>query len=90
MHGTRADNLIAYVDPAGATYRGDFDDDGDVDQEDFGALQTCFTLNLSQATGICAAADWNSDDKIDGDDLTLFMACFNGPNAAPLEGCPIW
>jgi arylsulfatase A-like enzyme len=57
----------------------DFDGDGDVDQEDFGELQLCFS-----GTGIfyeagCASRDLTHDGFIDGGDLQALAACMGGP-----------
>jgi len=72
----------------------DADSDGDVDQEDFGLWQTCYS-----ATGIaypagCACYDRNDstgalggDGDVDLDDLAWFENCFGGPTLDPLPGC---
>lgn len=54
----------------------DFDNDGDVDQEDFGHLQVCF----GSPSGTCADTDLNADSRVDSGDLTIFRRCFMGPN----------
>jgi hypothetical protein len=57
----------------------DADDDGDVDQEDFGAFQLCFS-GTSQATPTCAAVyDRNCDGLVASADLDVFSACVSGP-----------
>jgi hypothetical protein len=63
----------------------DFDEDGDVDQEDFGYLQTCFG-----GTGVlpipgCADADLDLDNDVDKDDLDVLAGCMGGANQPP--GC---
>jgi RHS repeat-associated protein len=65
---------------------GDMDDDGDVDDTDFAAFETCY--HGPTLTGACAPADLDNDGDLDADDLTAFQACRNGPNSPPAhEGC---
>jgi len=59
----------------------DFDDDGDVDQADFGVMQACIT---GQGGGLrpgvdCTCADWDEDLSVDQTDLTKFEECASGP-----------
>lgn len=60
---------------------GDFDEDCDVDQTDFGHLQACLT-----GTGIpvtdpnCQNADLDNDESIDHDDMQIFIGCVSGAN----------
>lgn len=57
----------------------DTDSDGDVDQDDFGVFQRCYS-GTDQATPACTALfDRNCDGAIDSDDLTAFGVCFSGP-----------
>jgi len=63
--------------------RSDFDADGDVDQEDFGAFQLCLSgQGEPYATG-CGFADLGGDGDVDAADFEVFEACFNGPNNVP-------
>jgi lysophospholipase L1-like esterase len=72
-------------------YRGDFDDDGDVDQEDFGHLQLCFS-----STGVIPPGSTCSDTDVDGDgflnsiDLAIFQGCQRGPNVPGDASCIIY
>lgn len=60
--------------------RADFDCDGDVDQADFGALQTCFTgSGARQLDPACAMMRLDNDSDIDRDDLAIFRNCMSGP-----------
>lgn len=60
---------------------GDFDLDRDVDQEDFGHLQACFTGPAKpQDDPDCQDAMLDSDNDVDEDDLTIFQACLAAPN----------
>lgn len=69
--------------------KGDFDLDGDVDQEDFGHLQACLTGAVSEPPlPGCADALLNGDAYVDQADLLIFLQCFNGPNNPPAPSCP--
>jgi len=59
----------------------DFDDDGDVDQDNFGVMQACIS---GPGSGLrpgadCACADWDDDLDVDDADLEAFDACASGP-----------
>jgi cysteine-rich repeat protein len=73
--------------------RGDFDDDGDIDEDDAAQMEVWFTgpdagpLTLLQAIG-----DFDGDDDIDCEDMSLFNAAWTGPGnrsdlCQPLGGC---
>ncbi len=63
----------------------DFDADGDVDLQDFGHLQACYSgSGASYGTG-CADADWDDDGDVDQTDFTKFKICFGGAGRPP--GC---
>ena len=64
---------------------GDFDDDNDVDQEDFGFLQACYSGSGILFQPGCGIADFNSDLDIDQEDFSEFMNCMKGPNQP--SGC---
>lgn len=68
-------------------YLGDFDSDGDVDQQDFGHLQACITGFGVPASDECADAKLDGDIDIDQDDVQLFEACMNGPGNPPPATC---
>ncbi len=58
---------------------GDFDGDGDVDQEDFGAFQACMTGSyVPQNDPACDEAKLAGHDHVDQDDFTIFAACMSG------------
>ena len=63
----------------------DFDHDDDVDQEDFGILQACFSSVGGPTPAGCDAANFDADTDIDGADLALFLPCMAGANTPP--GC---
>jgi hypothetical protein len=60
---------------------GDFNDDSDVDQEDFGHLQICLTGTGggSPAPG-CEDANLDGDNDVDGNDAVKFLQCMSAAN----------
>ncbi|MHC4443438.1 MAG: sulfatase family protein [Planctomycetota bacterium] len=66
-------------------YRGDMDGDNDVDQEDFGLFQACFSGTGMPAEAGCEDATLDVDNDVDLDDFTIFQGCMAGPNQLP--GC---
>jgi len=71
-------NLTVYIP-------GDYDDDSDVDQEDFGKFQACFSGNGNPCEGNCYWADFDFDLDVDVQDFNIFSNCMAGPNQPP--GC---
>jgi hypothetical protein len=66
----------------------DFDDDGDVDQDDFGEFQACLTGPTIPVTDPeCLAADLDGDSNVDQDDFTIFQGCMTGANIPADPGC---
>ncbi|NLX14722.1 MAG: hypothetical protein GXY44_13875 [Phycisphaerales bacterium] len=62
------------------SFRGDYDNDGDVDQEDFGRLQACYSgAGIAYQPG-CEYADADLDGDVDQDDYAHFLSCLSGPN----------
>ena len=74
-----------------ATPFADADEDGDVDQMDFGAFQGCFGGSGVTVTGFCDCFDRHpaggGDQDVDMDDLDMFEACASGPGIALNPGC---
>jgi hypothetical protein len=69
------------------TVRPDLDGDGDVDQNDFGRLQACFSgAFVPQDRPECQAMKLDGDDDVDADDVAMFMGCLSGAdvNADPV------
>jgi hypothetical protein len=60
------------------TQPGDFDHDGDVDQQDFGVLQWCLAIANPSGDPTCAPADLDGDNTINGQDVGLFIGCMSG------------
>lgn len=87
IHGTRADNLSAH-DNGPPVVRGDFEPDGDVDQEDFGHLQACLTgTSNPQNDPLCLDARLDEDDDVDDSDMTILLGCISGANVPAIPGC---
>lgn len=62
------------------TVRMDFDRDGDVDLEDYGFLQSCFSgSTYPQTDPGCAPALLDEDDDVDASDVAVFLNCWSGP-----------
>lgn len=59
---------------------GDFDNDEDVDQADFGFLQNCLDSGMVMPSPSCVKADLNGDIWVDSRDVTVFTRCMRGPN----------
>jgi len=67
---------------------GDFDGDGDVDQEDYGMFQRCLSgVTIPQEDPACAAARLDADGDVDRDDAALFLRCISGRDAAADADC---
>lgn len=69
---------------------GDFNGDGDVDQEDFAHLQNCFdpsTVALWRSECVDANLDGSSNGLIDQLDFAVFSNCMSGPNVPALANC---
>lgn len=61
--------------------------DGDVDEDDFAILQSCFTgPGVAVAAG-CEETDLDRDNDVDAEDYSLFQICMSGPGVAPPAGC---
>ena len=59
----------------------DFDQDHDVDQEDFGKFQSCYSgPGIAQNDASCSGARLDDDDDVDLSDFALFQGCISGPN----------
>jgi lysophospholipase L1-like esterase len=67
-------------------YRGDFDDDADVDQEDFGHFQICLSgEGVVPDDPSCADANFDGDYDVDQQDLAVFRRCYSGVGAPPAD-----
>lgn len=61
----------------------DVDGDGDVDQQDFGFFQLCFSGPLEHYSIGCGFLDRNHNLAVDGEDFLQFQACYSGPMVKP-------
>lgn len=74
-------------DPAPLTINsvGDFDDDNDVDLEDFAHFQACFSgAGEPQLDPACDKARLDNDPDVDQNDCAIFRKCMTGPGI-PLD-----
>lgn len=81
------------VDPSAGTVTfnlaldADSDDDGDVDQSDFGSLQACLRDQGVPVPFGCQAWDLDGDGDVDRIDYALFEGCSSGPAVAAAPDC---
>jgi hypothetical protein len=68
-------------------HTGDFDVDGDTDQEDFGFLQRCLAGPGVLIPPGCGPANLDHDNDVDLNDFGVFQPCMSGPNNTPGPGC---
>jgi alpha-glucosidase len=67
---------------------GDFDRDGDVDQEDFGEFQACLSgPGAAQDDPDCGPARMDGDTDVDGEDLARFVTCMSGAGVVGEPDC---
>lgn len=76
--------LYRIVGPSPAA---DFDGDEDVDQDDFGHLQACYTGAGESIAPNCQGANLDGDDNIDPEDAAIFQACMSGADKSPDPAC---
>lgn len=75
-HRMYATGLQVTGTPAGP---GDFDADGDVDQDDFGHFQSCYSGSaVHQDDPACQNARFDDDLDVDLNDFHMFKACMSG------------
>jgi len=66
----------------------DWDEDGDVDQKDFGVFQVCYSgAGNAHADGCDCFNREGSDDDIDENDFAAFSACYSGPTVPANASC---
>jgi hypothetical protein len=67
----------------------DFDQDGDVDQEDFGIFQRCYSDSPPlPLAGVCLQVDLDGNGVVNHSDFAVFLSCLSGPDipADPMCG----
>lgn len=73
--------------PCGELYA-DRDVDGDVDQEDFGVFQICYTgVGVFELSGECACFNRDGDSDVDQADFGAFQLCVSGPDLLADPDC---
>ncbi len=66
----------------------DYDGDTDVDQDDFGHLQECFTgPGVTVTDPNCANAPLDADDDVDIDDFAVLQSCMSGRDIPADRDC---
>ena len=66
----------------------DFDEDGDVDQEDFGHFQSCLSGSSSlQDDPECQNTKFDGDSDVDESDFALFQRCISGEGVSVDPDC---
>ncbi len=79
---TASDSELQSADDVTITVRsnipGDSDNDGDVDMEDFGQFQACYSGSGEPIASGCGSADLDADEDIDLGDFVIFKACMSG------------
>lgn len=71
-----------------AVLRIDLDGDGDIDMDDFGYLQACFSgSGVAQTDPACSDALLDDDNDVDAEDLLIFRKCMSGPDIPAAPDC---
>src|SRR5207253_2657684 len=90
----RIDEVNAYGTTAGPVwqfttrgYKGDLDDDGDVDASDFGQFQTCLSSTTPLPGSICSRAWLAGGNGIGPADVAVFVSCLSGADIPPSAAC---
>jgi hypothetical protein len=85
---TGADLTFTFGGPQIPDVPGDFNSDGDVDQEDFGHLQACLTgTGVPVSDPDCFDADLDEDGPIGSGDVSIFLDCMTGANIVGDPSC---
>lgn len=81
--------FLLYGEPPCGLVWADDDKDGDVDMDDFAALQRCLTIGVTSGDvpDECLCFDHPFDGAIGADDVASFINCAAGPGVV-LESCP--
>ncbi|UCC31477.1 MAG: M20/M25/M40 family metallo-hydrolase [Phycisphaerales bacterium] len=62
----------------------DYDDDGDVDQDDFDVFSTCYSGSGNPHDTGCELFDFDGDGDVDCDDSNVFEVLWTGPGDPPV------
>lgn len=82
--------VIIRVDVGPPRSPGDFDSDGDVDQDDLTIFRACMTgPGLGPTVSGCARADLDGDSDADQSDFGLFQRCLSGSGVSASPSCDV-
>jgi len=83
VHGQNTWPVVTVGQPEKKGLHADFDGDGDVDQDDFGDLQACYSGSGTLLAPGCETADLDADRDVDEGDFDVFLGCMGGPDRPP-------
>jgi len=73
--------------PSGWFAPGDFNLDGDVDQDDLVVLRACTSGATITYASECTDADFDADNDVDLDDFGIFQRCLSGSDRVADPSC---
>ena len=73
--------------PPTPTVKPDFDQDWDVDEDDFAAFEACATGPGVPRTSGCEGKDFDQDNDVDQRDFSVFQRCLSGRNVPADPSC---
>jgi arylsulfatase A-like enzyme len=85
--GTMSEQKIAALASPPPAISGDYDHDCDVDQTDFGHVQSCVVGNAKFYAAGCEDADFDTDLDVDQQDVAAFLGCLSGPDVPADPQC---
>lgn len=84
----KTETIAVTLTVAGVVIPGDFDNDKDVDQVDFGRFQACLSgSGIEQPAQACLAARLDEDNDVDHLDYAIFERCMTGSGVQGDPGC---
>lgn len=85
VSGANVTDLTIELD---STVAPDFDEDCDVDTDDYDHFETCASgPGIEQSDPGCTAARLDNDSDVDQADFSIFQRCLSGPEVRPTPGC---
>ena len=81
-----------YQIPPGVNIPADFNNDCDVDQEDFDIFKSCSSGPAIPHNGseTCQRADFDDDNDVDQEDFGIFQRCYSGSGNPADPNCTNW